>query len=199
MLGAAPIAAFAGAVSAVHVSEYVDMVLLLVQHAEPQCLQLPKHGSLGPQFRGRKRDSWRYPIVGIDWQMIREIVAPTVGVVGGLVGLFGGGLGIYYASTANRILLKRFRREEEAKEVETRADDLMRRAHEAAACAGGSVMQMVPFELTDEIDKRAAWKLCKEGRARMQGKNVTVDVDLLPKMIARDMARRGHSSQESDD
>ena len=137
--------------------------------------------------------------MGIDSQTMREIVAPIVGMVGGIVGLFGGGLGIYYASTANRILLQRFRREEETKEIESRADDLLRRAYEAASAAGGSVMQMVPFELTDELSKKAAWKLCKEGHARMQGNKVTIDVDLLPKMIARDMARRAHGSQTSED
>lgn len=136
--------------------------------------------------------------MGTDWQAVREIVAPIVGMVGGVVGLFGGGLGIYYASTANRILLQRFRREEEAKEIESRADDLMRRAYEAAS-TGGSVMQMVPFELIDELDKKAAWKLCKKGHARMQGNKVTIDVDLLPKMIAQHMARRAHSSHTSDD
>jgi hypothetical protein len=40
-------------------------------------------------------------------------------------------------------------------------------------------MQMVPFELTDELGKKAAWKLCKQGHARMQGNKVTIDVDLL--------------------
>lgn len=136
--------------------------------------------------------------MGFDWQAVREIVAPSVGLVGGVVGLFGGGLGIYYASTANRILLLRFRREEEAKEIDSRADDLMRRAHEAAS-AGVSVMQMVSLDLLNELDKKAAWKLCKEGHARMQGNKVTINVDLLPKMIARDMTRRAHSSDTSDD
>jgi hypothetical protein len=51
-------------------------------------------------------------------------------------------------------------------------------------------MQIVTFDLTEELDKGAAWKLCKEGHARIQGNKVIIDVDLLPKMIARDMTRR---------
>lgn len=114
----------------------------------------------------------------IDWEPVREIVAPIVGVVGGL--------GIYYAGTAHRDLLQRVRREDHAKEIEARADDLMRRAHEAAS-TGHSVMQMVTIKLIDELDKQAAWKLCVEGRARMQGDTISIDVDLLPKPIAKDM------------
>lgn len=92
--------------------------------------------------------------MSMDWQTLREIVAPTVGLFGGFVGLIGGGLGIYYASTANRILVKRFRCEEDAKEVEMRADDLLRRVHESSG--SGSTMQRVTLALTDELDKKAA-------------------------------------------
>jgi hypothetical protein len=77
-----------------------------------------------------------------------------------------------------------------AKEVDARADELKRTAHETAMSAGGSTMRLVPLYLKDEIDRKAAWKLCKEGDARIQGNTVIVDVDLLPPMIARDMARR---------
>jgi hypothetical protein len=126
----------------------------------------------------------------MDLQALKEVVAPIIPIVGGLVGLIGGGLSIYYNSTSNRILRKRFRREEEAKEVDARADELKRTAHETAMSEGGSTMRMVPLYLKDEIDRKAAWKLCKEDGARLQGNTVIVDVDLLPPMIARDMARR---------
>ena len=126
----------------------------------------------------------------MDLQALREVVAPIIAIVGGLVGLIGGGLSVYYNSTSNRILRKRFRREEEAKEVDARADVLKRTAHETAMSAAGSTMRMVPLYLKDEIGRKAAWKLCKEGGARLQGNTVIVDVDLLPPMIARDMARR---------
>ena len=126
----------------------------------------------------------------MDLQALKEVVAPIIPIVGGLVGLIGGGLSIYYNSTSNRILRKRFRREEEAKEVDARADVLKRTAHETAMSAAGSTMRMVPLYLKDEIGRKAAWKLCKEDGARLQGNTVIVDVDLLPPMIARDMARR---------
>jgi hypothetical protein len=126
----------------------------------------------------------------MDWQMVREVVAPIVAVVGGLVGLIGGSLSIYYNSTSTRILLKRFRREEEAKLVDARADDFMRRAHEAAVSKGGSMMQFVPLELVDDFDRKAAWKLCKDGHGTMKGQHIWVSVDLMPPMISRDMARR---------
>jgi hypothetical protein len=125
----------------------------------------------------------------MDWQIIREVVVPIVAVVGGLVGLIGGSLSIYYSSTSNRILLNRFRREEEAKAVEARADDLMRHAHETSG-SSGSMMSVIPLELTDEIDKKAAWKLCKEGHGSMHDNKVTLFIDRLPKVIAEDMARR---------
>jgi len=86
----------------------------------------------------------------MDWQSIREVLV----LIGAVVGLIGGSLGIYYHSTSNRILLKRFRREEDAKEVDARADEFMRIAHEVAASAGGSVMKMIPFELNDDPDKK---------------------------------------------
>lgn len=126
----------------------------------------------------------------MDLQALREIVSPIIAMVGGLVGLIGGGLSIYYNSTSNRILRRRFRREEEAKEVDARVDELKRTAHETTISEGGSTMRMVPLYLKDEIDRKAAWKLCKEGDARIHGNTVIIDVDLLPPMIARDMARR---------
>jgi hypothetical protein len=126
----------------------------------------------------------------MDLQTLREVVAPIIAIVGGLVGLIAGGLSIYYNSTSNRILRKRFRREQEAKEVDARADELKRTAYETAMSESGSTMRMVPLYLKDEIGRKAAWKLCKEGDARIQGSTVIVDVDLLPPMFARDMARR---------
>lgn len=49
--------------------------------------------------------------MGTDWQAVGEIAAPVVGTVGDgdVVGLIGGGLGIYYARTAYRILHNYFR------------------------------------------------------------------------------------------
>lgn len=136
-------------------------------------------------------------IVSMDWQTLREIVAPIVGSFGGFVGLIGGGLGIYYASTANRILLKRFRREEEAKEVETRADDLLRRVHESSG--SGSTMQRVTLELTDELDKKAAWKLYKDGTAEVpRGNHYTFFVDNFPKALRRDMEMRSRRECSDD-
>lgn len=135
--------------------------------------------------------------MSMDWQTLREIVAPTVGLFGGIVGLIGGGLGIYYASTANRILLKRFRREEDAKEVETRADDLLRRVHESSGSS--STMQRVTLELTDELDKKAAWKMYKDGSAEMpQGNHCTFFVDKFPNALRRDMEMRAQRECSGD-
>jgi len=136
--------------------------------------------------------------MGIDWQTLGEIVVPAVGLIGGFVGLIGRGLGIYYASTANRILLKRFRREEDAKEVATRADDLLRRVHEASG--SGSTMQRVILELTDEIDKKAAWKLYKDGTAEMpQSNSCSFFIDKFPKALRRDLEMRTRSAAHTDD
>jgi hypothetical protein len=122
----------------------------------------------------------------MDWQAIREALV----LIGAVVGLVGGSLGIYYHSTSNRILLKRFRREEEAKEIDARADEFLRLAHEIAVREGGSTMRMIPFELNSEIERKVAWKLCKDGKGRMADNILIINVDLLPPMIARDMARR---------
>jgi len=131
-----------------------------------------------------------------DLQLLRDTIAPAVALVGGLVGLFGGGLGIYYASTANRILLKRFAREEEAREVETRADDLLRRAHEQVDSSGsGSVLQMVPLELTDELDRKAAWKLSKAGLANLHGGRYVISVDRRPAALQNAMAARAEHAR----
>ncbi len=136
-------------------------------------------------------------MVSVDWQLVREIVAPIVGLIGGLVGLIGGGLGIYYASTANRMLLKRFRREEDAKEVEARMGDLLRRAHESSG--SGATMQRVTIELTDELDKKAAWKLYTDGAAEIpQGNRCDFFIDKFPKALRRDLESRARSSHADD-
>jgi hypothetical protein len=138
--------------------------------------------------------------MSIDWQTALSVAAPIVGSIGGIVGLIGGSLGIYYATTANRVLIRRFNREEDAKDVEARVDELLRRAHESAyASQSGSSMRVVTLELTGELDNRAAWKLHKDGRAEMpQGGHCQFFVDKLPKAIRRDLELRAHSSPKDD-
>jgi len=127
----------------------------------------------------------------VDWQTTRELIAPTIGLLGGLVGLFGGGLGIYYASTANRVLLQRFRREEETRQVDARADELLRHAYEqVASSAVGPAIKLVPLELTCDLDRKAAWKLQKDGVASLHNGRYMISMDATPAALQRAMRSR---------
>jgi len=115
------------------------------------------------------------------WHAIGEWVK----TIGGVVGLIGGGLGIYTTIATHRIQRKRLRQEEATKSVDQRADDMRRQAHEiATSIDGGSLLREVTLSLRNDLDRKAAWKLCKEGHARVKGDQIDIDVDQLP-MIAR--------------
>jgi hypothetical protein len=69
---------------------------------------------------------------------------------------------------------------EEDKEL---ADDLYRRAYEAVAGEGGSVVREVTFEIVSEDVERAARTLERRGRATISGCQVSVTVDMTPPVV----------------
>lgn len=129
-----------------------------------------------------------------DW--IRD-AAPWVGLLGGLVGLFAGVLSMYYGSTANRILLKRFAREEDEHAVAARRDHLLRMATEFAQESKSPVVhQIVRVKLGDELDRRAAWSLVKDDLAMVEGNECVIPRSKLPRGF---IPRRGEMGAHNDD
>jgi len=123
------------------------------------------------------------------WTMIASIV----GAVGGLVGLVFGALGIWYAraghvraAAEHDIVLRRFQREEAAREVADRKDALLRKAHEAAQAAGSSsTMSETTFKLESELDRQAALELVREGLATVNGDQCSIPINKLPDELRR--------------
>ena len=112
--------------------------------------------------------------------------APWVAIVGGVVGLLGGGLGIYYASTANATLLRRLRREDAQYELEADKDALWQAAYEQAhSVQGGSTHRAVLIDLKTARERRAAWALAKEGRATVRGTKCEIWFDTMPPLFRK--------------
>lgn len=107
---------------------------------------------------------------------------PWIGLLGGLVGLFGGGLSIYYGSTANRVLLKRFAREEDEHAVAARRDHLLRMATEYVQNSTSPVtQQVIRVKLGGELDRRAAWALVKDDVPSIAGNECLIPRSKLPR------------------
>lgn len=128
-----------------------------------------------------------------DWQSFRDYVAPTLALVGGIVGLLGGGLGIYYASTANAVLLRRARRDEAECELEQAKDELWRRAYERAQeMQSASTLVEVGVELQTTAERRAAWALAKEGRASVRRNACFIAINKMPAIFRHAMEFRNN-------
>lgn len=116
----------------------------------------------------------------------------SLGPVGGIAGIISLVLTLYYRRTAHRILLARYEREEQARDVDACVDDLRRRADVIANNSGSPVtMLRVSVDLTSELDFKAAYKLARTGEASLEGSRLHFVINRVPKAIQQDMERRG--------
>ena len=125
------------------------------------------------------------------WDAASKAIAYAIAIVGGVVLVVGRVLRIYYNSTSNRLRVSKAREKEESAAVERRAQELLELAFETARKNGGSVLQMISFNLESSLDMMAARELSKNHRATIEGNKVTIEVNILPREIARDLSRRG--------
>jgi len=120
-------------------------------------------------------------------------ITSVIGAVGGVVGMVFGALGIWFSAAAHRrnaeahnVLLKRFRREEDEKEVARRKGELLRAANELAyGMQSASTLVQIPIPLESEIDRKAAWELSKEGLANFKGDQCIISIDKMPPELKR--------------